>query len=108
MLSPTLFSEEEGIEKPSRDIWDRALSRAGFHASQAMHVGDEIAAYVRCGIRQTLAWIFARSDYHGAKSAGLYALLLRRPEEPMEEEKEEDIQETILSLLEVPPLTDRF
>ena len=46
MLSPTLFSEEEGIEKPVPEIWYRALNRAGFDASQAMHVGDEIAAYV--------------------------------------------------------------
>jgi beta-phosphoglucomutase-like phosphatase (HAD superfamily) len=46
MLSPTLFSEEEGIEKPSPEIWHRALNRAGLDASQAIHVGDEIAAYV--------------------------------------------------------------
>lgn len=46
MLSPTLFSEEEGTEKPSPEIWHRALNRAGLDASQAMHVGDEIVAYV--------------------------------------------------------------
>jgi FMN phosphatase YigB (HAD superfamily) len=46
MLSPALFSEEEGIEKPSPEIWHRALNRAGLDASQAIHIGDDIAAYV--------------------------------------------------------------
>ena len=46
LLSPTLFSEEEGVEKPSAEIWRRALERTKVEAKQALHVGDEIDAYV--------------------------------------------------------------
>lgn len=41
-LHPILFSEEEGVEKPNPVIWERALSRAGVTASQAVHIGDEL------------------------------------------------------------------
>lgn len=61
-LAPFLASEEEGVEKPSRAIFDRALERAGVELGQALHVGDELAA-----------------DIRGAQSAGWQALLIRRP-----------------------------
>lgn len=47
-LTPFLVSEEEGIEKPNRIIFDRALAKASVKCEQALHVGDELAAYVTC------------------------------------------------------------
>ncbi len=43
MLSPLVLSAEEGMEKPSKEIWDRAMTYAGVSRSEAMHVGDEVA-----------------------------------------------------------------
>jgi FMN phosphatase YigB (HAD superfamily) len=50
-----------GASKPSREIFEIALTRAGVEPSQALHVGDSL-----------------HDDYHGAKSAGLAALLVDR------------------------------
>ncbi|KAG8808215.1 hypothetical protein FRC19_006056 [Serendipita sp. 401] len=70
MLSPALFSSEEGVEKPSSEIWHRALQRAEVQAPDALHVGDELDA-----------------DFYGAREAGLHSLLLQRPEsEPSDNE----------------------
>ncbi|PVG02359.1 HAD-like protein [Serendipita vermifera] len=63
MLTPSLFSEEERIEKPSAELWSRALLQSGMQNSEALHVGDEFKA-----------------DYLGAEGAGLPAVLLQRPE----------------------------
>jgi hypothetical protein len=45
MLAPSLFSEEEGIEKPSTELWYRALRQSGMKSSEALHIGDEFEAY---------------------------------------------------------------
>lgn len=45
-LDHILISETEGIEKPSPEIFHRACTRAGVDHSQALHVGDELEAYV--------------------------------------------------------------
>ena len=50
-----------GTSKPARGIFDEALRRAGVAAHEALHVGDSL-----------------HDDYHGAKAAGLSALLLDR------------------------------
>jgi putative hydrolase of the HAD superfamily len=50
-----------GASKPSREIFEIALRRAGVPASEALHVGDSL-----------------HDDYHGAKAAGLAALLVDR------------------------------
>ncbi|KIM30452.1 hypothetical protein M408DRAFT_21956 [Serendipita vermifera MAFF 305830] len=84
MLSPTLISEEEGIKKPSPEIWRRALDRANLSASEVLHVGDDIEA-----------------DYRGAREAGLRALLLQRPEET-EQAQEVEQDSIISSLTEIP------
>jgi len=69
-LNPILLSEEEGIEKPSKDIFMRALQRVRTDEktggitiipSECLHIGDELV-----------------SDYEGARNAGMKALLLRR------------------------------
>jgi hypothetical protein len=47
-LSPILLSEEEGIEKPNPEIFDRALHQVNLSRgeslmhSQCLHVGDEL------------------------------------------------------------------
>ncbi|KAF9465007.1 HAD-like domain-containing protein [Collybia nuda] len=71
-LEPIVLSEEEGIEKPSPEIFRRTIARANLvskhlghvpiRPTECLHVGDEIL-----------------SDYHGALTAGMRALLLTRP-----------------------------
>ena len=58
-----VISSEIGADKPSRKIFSAALARAGIHASDALHVGDEPDA-----------------DWLGAERAGLRAFRLQRPE----------------------------
>ena len=50
-----------GASKPAREIFEIALRRAGVPAAEALHVGDSL-----------------HDDYHGAKAAGLSALLVDR------------------------------
>ncbi len=50
-----------GASKPSREIFEIALRRAGVPAAEALHVGDSL-----------------HDDYDGAKAAGLSALLVDR------------------------------
>ncbi|MEO8587624.1 MAG: HAD-IA family hydrolase [Acidobacteriota bacterium] len=68
-----------GVSKPHRGIFDEAVRRAGVLPGQALHVGDSLA-----------------DDYHGARAAGLHALLVdragRRPPDV----------ESIASLAELP------
>ncbi|KAI0645440.1 HAD hydrolase subfamily IA REG-2-like protein [Trametes meyenii] len=71
-LDTILLSEEEGIEKPSHEIFRRAWKRLGVKASETVHVGDELDC-----------------DYHGAKASGLEALLIRRPGPEGDEERKE-------------------
>ncbi|KAF9268449.1 HAD hydrolase subfamily IA REG-2-like protein [Marasmius fiardii PR-910] len=74
-LSPILLSEEEGIEKPNPEIFLRILTRVNgeqrtkyqpngwvdITPQECLHIGDDLTA-----------------DYHGARNAGLQALLLVR------------------------------
>ena len=43
-LDPVLLSEEEGVEKPSLQIFERACQRAGVERDDVLHVGDELKA----------------------------------------------------------------
>ncbi|KAF9070649.1 HAD-like protein [Rhodocollybia butyracea] len=67
-MVPIVLSEQEGIEKPTPEIFLRTLERVStlrgerITAGQTIHVGDELDA-----------------DYRGAEKAGMTALLLRRP-----------------------------
>ncbi|KIK67324.1 hypothetical protein GYMLUDRAFT_217502 [Collybiopsis luxurians FD-317 M1] len=67
-LEPITLSEEEGIEKPAREIFTGTLERVNsirgerIKLEECIHVGDELEA-----------------DYWGAVRAGMGALLLRRP-----------------------------
>ncbi len=50
-----------GVSKPARGIFDEAVRRAEVAHAEALHVGDSLT-----------------DDYHGAREAGLAALLLDR------------------------------
>ena len=54
-LDPVVLSEEEGIEKPSREIFDRVLwyvnqnqspEKGRIETEECLHVGDELEWYV--------------------------------------------------------------
>ena len=76
-----LVSAVFGASKPSRAIFDEAVRRAGVAHQDALHVGDSLV-----------------DDYHGARAAGLHALLVDRAGRVPEG------FETIRSLSELPPL----
>jgi putative hydrolase of the HAD superfamily len=83
-LSPffdgVIVSAVFGASKPSRAIFDEAVRRAGVAHENALHVGDSLV-----------------DDYHGARAAGLHALLLDRAGRAPEG------SEAIRSLSELPP-----
>jgi putative hydrolase of the HAD superfamily len=56
-----LVSEEEGVWKPDPDIFERAVTRAGVAASDAMYIGDSPA-----------------HDIAGAQAAGLISVWINR------------------------------
>lgn len=68
-----------GASKPSRAIFDEAVRRAGVPHAEVLHVGDSLV-----------------DDYHGARAAGLHALLVDRAGRAPEG------FETIGSLSEIP------
>lgn len=84
-VQPILLSEEEGVEKPSREIFIRALERVNAMGSEkaailpehCLHVGDELKA-----------------DYFGALNAGFRPLLLRR-DGPDGEHAHKELHETL-------------
>lgn len=43
-LEPVLLSEEQGVEKPSLQIFLRACELAGVQRDEVLHVGDELKA----------------------------------------------------------------
>ena len=45
-LDTVLLSEDEGVEKPSREIFQRACQRLGIKPEETVHVGDELDWYV--------------------------------------------------------------
>lgn len=69
-----------GSSKPSRAIFDEAVRLAGVPHADALHVGDSLV-----------------DDYHGARAAGLHALLVDRSGRAPEG------SEAIHSLSELPP-----
>lgn len=79
VVDDVVVSALVGVSKPGRAIFDEAVRRAGVAHAEALHVGDSLA-----------------DDYHGARDAGLAALLLDRPRRAPEG------VEAIASLEEVP------
>ena len=43
-LNPLLLSEEQGVEKPSLEMFQRACRTAGVQPGEVLHVGDELKA----------------------------------------------------------------
>jgi len=72
-----------GVSKPDRGIFDEAIRRAAVAPAAALHVGDSLM-----------------DDYHGARAAGLRALLIDRGER-----RPPDV-ESIASLAELPGRLD--
>lgn len=60
-FSLVLWSSAEDVEKPCREIFERAARRCGVEPARALHVGDRL-----------------EEDYRGARSAGLRAVLVDR------------------------------
>lgn len=75
-----VVSAAVGVSKPDRGIFDEAVRRAGVAPGAALHVGDSLT-----------------DDYHGARAAGLQALLVDRAGRAPEG------SEAIRSLSELPP-----
>jgi len=60
-LDAIVVSEEVGVRKPRKEIFDEALRRLGVSAAEAVHVGDNLAA-----------------DVAGAAAVGMKAIWLTR------------------------------
>ncbi len=67
-FSVVVSSADVGVTKPDPAIFRVALDRLGVQPEQALYVGDDV-----------------RNDYHGARQAGLHAVLLNRDDEPLPE-----------------------
>jgi putative hydrolase of the HAD superfamily len=61
LLDGVVTSAEVGARKPAREIFEQGLALAGVDASDALHVGDSLAA-----------------DVEGARTAGIVPVLVRR------------------------------
>ena len=47
LADTVLLSEEEGVEKPSCEMFQRAYRRIGVKPEETVHVGDELEWWVR-------------------------------------------------------------
>lgn len=65
LIDAMVTSEEAGISKPSREIFDQALARVSARASEAVMLGD--------------AWV---ADVEGARAAGVIPVWLNRTGRP--------------------------
>jgi putative hydrolase of the HAD superfamily len=84
-LDAVLISEREGVGKPNRQIYARAIQRLGVAASEAWHVGDHPTA-----------------DVAGAHAAGLTAVWRHVPYWP----EPATVTFTIFTLAELLPLIE--
>ena len=90
LMDTILLSDEEGVEKPSCEIFSRACRRMGVEAQEALHVGDELDWYVFASDMLCSLNLTAVSDYRGAMACGLRALLVRRHGPDGEGERKDD------------------
>lgn len=78
-LDIIVISEEEGIEKPDKRIWERTCSYVDVQLPEACHIGDELIWSVLSLFHINFHCLNEMSsDYHGAKNAGLRSFLVRR------------------------------
>lgn len=113
-LEPIILSEEVGVEKPSRQIFQHALDlvnkslnpgEKAILPEECLHIGDELNwwdVFFRC-LRVKLKVL--RSDYLGAVASQFNAILLRRPG-PIGEQEHKDADENLEGVLTVPNLTE--
>ncbi len=80
------YSQEVGAEKPAREVFTRALERAGCAPGEAMHVGNSLSA-----------------DVEGARRSGLQPVWVNRDDQARVAEVP-----TIRTLAELPPLLERL
>ncbi len=88
-LDPVLASASEGLEKPERALFERALEQAGIRSDQALHAGDHID-----------------KDIRGARGAGLSAVLVdhgRHAADPRESERVESLEQLLRYILSICP-----
>ena len=83
-FSVVVSSADIGVTKPDPVIFHAALERLGANPEHAVYVGDDV-----------------RNDYHGARQAGLRAVLLNRDDEPLPEGTR-----AIAALTDLPALLD--
>lgn len=94
LVDVVLISETEGIRKPQREIFERALSRLGVGADEAVFVGDNLVV-----------------DVQGSRAAGMKAVWLADPGEVPSPEADvtlhglRDLEEALLRLDRRPELS---
>lgn len=81
-----LASAVEGVAKPDRKLFQKALKTARVSADEAIHVGDSL-----------------KEDYEGAQGAGLRALLLDRNGAPRRDIRTIRSLKEVLSHAQAPP-----
>jgi len=80
-------SLEEGVEKPEPQLFEITLERLGVKANETVHVGDDVT-----------------DDVLGARKAGIYPVLLRRP--GTETRAIDPAPATLSSLMDLPEALD--
>jgi putative hydrolase of the HAD superfamily len=63
LLDAVLISEVEGVKKPDRRIFERAVERLGFAPSECCHIGDHPVADVGGALAAGLRAIWKRVAY---------------------------------------------
>lgn len=88
-FSSTIFSDESGLCKPRREVFESALSGLGVRTDEAMHVGDLL-----------------RTDIAGAKVAGMMATWLKVREPDATGVAPDFIITNLPELLDLPPIRE--
>lgn len=57
------ISEREGVRKPDREAFERALQRLDLHANEAWHIGDHPELDVAAAAAAGIAPVWRRTDY---------------------------------------------
>jgi putative hydrolase of the HAD superfamily len=84
-----VFSQDHGIEKPDRRLFEIALTHAGCRPQELLHVGDSLT-----------------NDVAGAKEAGVRSVWLNRDDRQNDSAVQPDFE--ITSLTELLEILDRF
>lgn len=84
-----VFSQDHGIEKPDRRLFEIALTQAGCVPQELLHVGDSL-----------------RNDVAGAQGAGVRSVWLNRDSRRNDSAVQPDFE--ITSLSELPEILDRL